>query len=84
MRISIIVAAVVMITGCAADPNIDNWKAIMAAPNYRPAPVVMPPVIIYQQPVYRDSYPAFNNLYSVPQHNHSNPVNYICPDMRCF
>lgn len=84
MRISIIVA-VVMITGCAADPNMDNWKAIMATPNYRPAPVVMPPVIIYQQPAQRLDAATPGSVYTVPQPNHNMINNYMpCIGVGCF
>jgi hypothetical protein len=79
----LIIVSVVMITGCAADPNMDNWRAIMATPSYRQAPVVMPPVIIYQQPAHE--YPAFNNLYNTTQPNY-NRHNYVCPYVgaNCF
>lgn len=80
----LIMILVMLISGCAADPNIDNWRAIMATTNYRPAPVVMPPVIIYQQP--RGEYPAFNNLYNNAHQHNTNRSNYICPYVgaNCF
>jgi len=84
MRTLMIIAALFVVTGCAADPNMDNWRAIMATPNYRPATVVMPPIIIYQQPQQRLDAATPGSIYTVPQPNRQAPVNYICPGMHCF
>lgn len=81
MKYLIVVIIALLISGCAKHP-MDDWKAMMAAPSPRYAPMPMPiPVFIVnpQQPVYRE-YPAFNNLYQNTQHN-ANRDTYITPCM---
>lgn len=77
MKYLIILFVAVSISGCAADPKMDDWKAIMSAPSPRYAP--MPMVIINTpQPVNRGEYPAFNNLHP-NNHRNANYYNYIQP-----
>lgn len=89
MKTLIIIAAMTLIAGCSTITREDYIRGVgikesLMIPSYRAAPVVMPPIIIYQQPQQRLDAATPGSVYTVPQPNRQAPVNYICPGMHCF
>lgn len=91
MRTLIIIAAMALIAGCSTITREDYIRGVgikesVMMPSYRAVPVVMPPIIIYQQPMRRlDAGTPGSGYYQATQPNRSMINNYMpCIGARCF